>query len=1143
MVRRVRIRVFPFGCCWREDLCPVAGVHVDGPHVVRDGGYWSGVEVVDEHKPVVDWVVDHDCGHGFSLTPCAAVPVEDGGIEPAYAIPTRTTGLCGLFAGGVLESAETSHDTAVRALEWRGAFVARVDQRSIVLEGDSDLRAARRSALQSAETATDQPARAYLGDTRGGAPLRRYTESAMHFMVLGPLQIMENGEPIVLGGHRQRSVLALLTVDVGMVVPIDRIVSEIWPDETVVAVRDSLYTYVSQLRKALGRDRVVRSDGGYRLALLDTDEIDSVAFETTVRGARRLLGSNPETAGHLLDSALGLWRGRPYEGFEDLASLVPEAARLEELQLDAEEDRIAAELRAGGTPTAADIDDLCGRHPYRERLWRLLARTLYRAGRQADALRAFTRLRSILGEDLGLEVSPETARLEEQILLQDPVLEPDAAPPRTNVPIPVSSFVGRIDELTLLDKAIHEHRLVTVVGPGGVGKTRLAIEAAGNVRGSFRDGVWFVDLAQVSQPELVPQAIAAALQVAEHPDVEIVDSIAAFLRPRTTLLVVDNCEHVADRVAATTAAFLENAPNLKVLATSRQLLGIRGEVRFALEGLATSADDEVIDDANRLFEARAAAVRSGFALGEDSQSSVASICRSLDGMPLAIELVAARVDVLSPSEIEGLLTHRLALLADDPSQRSVHRSLQASMDWSYDMLPADGRRAFDLLGVFEGPFSVEAAAAVLDFDSGVEAVEQIRLLVRASLIQVTMPRDGRPLYRLLETPRMYARVHLTQAGMWEDAIERHDAHYREACEELRSAFFGRERLTAQQQIELELADYHETFDRLVQRGAIQEALSMGWPLGHLWLFSGRLVDGERRLTAVLSASGSGANRLRADVLTVASFLTLYRQQFDQSIEWADEAVGIYRLIGDEQGLAYALARRGHVAFVSGDGPTALTALQESLSLSERIGFDDGTAWPITLLAQARRWSGDESSEIPAMLEEGRRRFVAMGEVYGQVHADMILATLDGESLDFRLRFSEEMVRLGERPGADILIKSAALHALAYGVWDAGDLDRAEGLNRASARSAFETGATVNTGLTLRQAATFAGQRGKPERCAILFGAGKTHFAMAVAPFQERAARPAIELATEALGEDLYQELYDQGAGMSVEEATDYLLNR
>jgi len=965
----------------------------------------------------------------------------------------------------------------------------------------------------------------------------------MRFLVLGPLQIEENGEAISLTGQLRRSVLVLLLLDAGRPVPIDRIISEIWPDQPVEDHRDSLYTYVSQLRKALGKDRLVFADGGYRLDLTAADEIDAVDFESTAKRAGRLLGSDPVVARHLLDSSLDLWRGRPYEGFENLGSLVPETARLEELQLDAAEDRIDAELRAGGTPTAGDVEKLCERHPYRERLWGLQARTLYRAGRQADALRTFTRLRSILGDELGLELSPELARLEEQILLQNPALEPDAAPPPTNLPIPVSSFVGRIDELKLLDKAIHEHRLVTVVGHGGAGKTRLAIEAAHNVRGSFRDGVWFVDLAQVSDPELLPQAVAATLQTVEQPGIDLAGSIGAYLRPRTALLVLDNCEHVVDSVATLTTALLEKAPNLKILVTSRQALRRDGEVRFALEGLATSPDDEAFFEAERLFEARAAAVHRNFTLDETIRTSVSSICRHLDGMPLAIELAAARVDVLSPAEIDGHLAHRFTLLADEPSQRIVHRSLRASMDWSYGLLPASGRQAFDVFGVFEGPFSATAAAAVLGLESENEIIDQIRSLVRTSLLHIVSPSGGASLYRLLETPRLYARDHLVEAGRWDAVVEGHDANYRDACRALRPAFFGRERVAAQQKIEAEMANYQAAFDRLLARGEIRECLEMGWPLGHVWMFSGRLFEGERRMTVLLDASTGVQDQLRADTLTVASFLAMYRQQWEQAIAWVDEAIGIYRSISDDQGLAYALARRGHFAFASGDGPTAIATLQESLTMCRRIGYEDGTAWPITLLAQARRWSGEESPEIRKMLEDGRRRFIAMAEIYGQVHTDMILSTLHEEGLDYRFRYAEEMVRLGERPGADRLIQSAAFHSLAYAVWDAGDFDRAEGLNRAAARSALETGVTVNTGLALLQAATFAGHRGQAEHAAILFGAGDTHFTMQKAPFQELISQSVVGSAKEALGASRYEELYDLGASMSVEQSTDYLLSR
>jgi tetratricopeptide (TPR) repeat protein len=269
---------------------------------------------------------------------------------------------------------------------------------------------------------------------------------------------------------------------------------------------------------------------------------------------------------------------------------------------------------------------------------------------------------------------------------------------------------------------------------------------------------------------------------------------------------------------------------------------------------------------------------------------------------------------------------------------------------------------------------------------------------------------------------------------------------------------------------------------------------------------------------------------------------VYSQQFDQAIAWVDEAIGIYRSIDDEQGLAYALARRGHHAFASGDFPTAMATLQESLDVCQKIGYDDGTAWPITLLAQARRWSGEESPEIREMLEDGRRRFIAMGEVYGQVHADMVLGTLYGEGVEYQLRHNEEMARLGEQPGADRLSRSLAFHGLANSVWDHGEFDRAEGLNRAAARSALETGVTVNTGLALLQAATFAGHRGAAKRSATLFGAGDTHFAMQKAPFMEKVYQPAIDAARKDLGPGRYEELYDRGASMTVGEATDVLLS-
>lgn len=961
----------------------------------------------------------------------------------------------------------------------------------------------------------------------------------MRFSVLGPLAVDDGDALLLLGGPRQRSVLALLLLEAGHVVSADRIVTEIWSEMPPDGARASLYTYVSNLRGVLGRDRIVRVDSGYRLDLADVDSMDAVEFETGLGRARRLVGSDPGVAIDLIDASLKFWRGRPYEGFEDLPSVAPEATRLDEIRLAAIEDRIEAELRAGGTPVVGDVEMLKVQYPFRERLWELLARSLYRAGRQAEALRTLTSLRRMLGEEVGIDPSPSIVRLEERILVQDPGLEPDAAPPPTNLPIPISSFIGRVDELALLDKAIHEHRFVTVVGPGGAGKTRLAVEAGRNVRGTFPDGVWLVDLAQVSDPNGVAQAAAAALQIVESSGAEHMDAVVKYLRSRTVLIVMDNCEHVADSVSELALKLLEMAPRVKILATSRRVLGGKGEVRFLLDGLDTSSEARLPGDAERLFEERAAAVRSEFTLEEANLGEVASICRHLDGMPLAIELAAARIDVLSPAEIDRHLSDRFLLLADERPDRPTHQSLQASLDWSYDLLAPQEQQAFDSLGVFEGPFSVSAAAAVLGSPSEIAAIDQLRHLAGASLLQTVHGTVSR--YRLLETMRMYARDHLTETGHWGDAAGRHDRHYRTLCSDLRSAFFGRGRVAARTEIESELADYEIAFGRLLDDDKVEDALAMAWPLGQVWLFTGQLGEGARRLETVLDASSGSASQSRADALIAAAFLGMYLSNYDQGIGWADEALSIYRSIDDEQGLAYAMVRRGHLAFSVGDVPIALELLQTSLEMCTRIGYHDGTAWPLSLLAQARLWSGDESPEVRRMFEEGRERFIAMGESYGQAHVDIFLSNLGEGSVEHMLRYSLEMMELADRPDADPLTRPIAFHNLAYGVWYAGELDRAVGLNRVASRLAVETGSTVNSGMAFLQAGLFAAERNEPERGAILLGAGHAHFAMQMPPFYERQLQPAIDAATSALGNAGYREFHERGAAMSIEESTAFLL--
>ncbi len=963
----------------------------------------------------------------------------------------------------------------------------------------------------------------------------------MRFDVLGPFLIEDRDEPLRLGGRLQQAVLASLLANPGKTASVDAIGLEVWPDQLSEDVRDSLYVYVSQLRKAIGSDRIVRAEGGYRFAPGEDDIIEAVSFEDLCQSAGRLIDSDPRAAVDLFAEALAKWRGRAYEGFEDIPSLALEAQRLEGIRLEALESQVETKLAIAEDPNVADLGRLCEDHPYRERLWGLLARSLYRAGRQADAIRALSRLRSVLGDELGIEPAPETIRLEEQILLHDPALEVGASPPPTNLPTPVSSFTGRVNESRLLSETILENRLVTVLGPGGTGKTRLAIEVARRVLGSFGDGVWLVDLAQVSEAEQVIGAVGSALEVAERPEADELAPIIAYLRPRNALLLLDNCEHLIDATSAVATTLLEAAPRLHVLATSRVTLGSSGEVHFNLEGLDTSPAGEGLSEAEELFAARAASVRRDFQVHEGNREAVSSVCRHLDGMPLAIELAAARATTLSPEVIDRNLSDRFALLAQEPSSRTVHRSLHASMDWSYELLPASAQKTFDALGVFEGPFSVGAAAAVAGIDSEAETLNELQTLVEASLLHVIHESGGDPLFRMLETSRVYAREHLASSGTLADVTATHDDYYAGAAAGLRAAFFGKGRVEARRQVEAELADYHAAFDRLLDQGS-PETMKMGWTMGHVWFFGGYVTRGWRSLTSLLDSPLRDRSTATADTLTAAAFLAMYDSRYDESIGFASEAIDIYRESGDRQALSYALARGGHAAFSRGDGVTGMGMLQESIDLCHEIGYDDGLAWPITLLAQARRWSGEVGDAIRQDLEKGRRRFIEIGEAYGQGHADMLLASLYEEGVDYRLRFAEEMVELSEQRGSDRAIRSPALCLLAYAVWDAGDCDRAEGLNRAALRSALETGASVNIGLDLLQTATFAGHRGRPERCARLFGAGDRYFTMARAPFMYTVFGEATAVATKALGSDRFQELYAEGSDMTAEEAVVYALS-
>lgn len=959
----------------------------------------------------------------------------------------------------------------------------------------------------------------------------------MQFVALGPVGAVDGDRPVQLGSPRHRAVFGVLLSRVGHPVPIDVIATEIWGDDADNRSVASLYTHISNLRGVVGKKRIISEGGGYELRLNEGDLVDVEEFDSVLAEARRWAGIDPRATLEALKRGLGLWRGRPFEGLEDIPMLAAEITRLSELRSTAEVDRFEAILQSGDVPLVADLEELCGRRPLDERPWELLMRTLYRTGRHAEALREYAKVRDLFGEELGIEPSPALARLEEQILLHDPALAGTTAEPPANLPLYLTSFIGRDNEMRRLADAMGASRLVTILGPGGAGKTRLAAEMATVLRGRFPDGVWLVDFARITDPSRIGPTIGETIGLAGGLG-ETVDEVAQSFRGRRSLLVLDNCEHLVEGLRDIVGALLRSAPGLAILATSRRPLSVTGEQRFLLEGLETENVDDAPGDAVLLFAERATAAGSRVDLLTDAGDAVETVCRKLDGMPLALELAAAHSDALSPAEIAELLTHRFALLVDSRQDRDIHRSLEATVGWSFGLLGTEQRLAFEILGVFEGPFTAEAAAAVLDLRDETASVQTIENLLAASLVRVESHDGGATTYRLLETLRAYARDRLMDAGRWQEAVDRHDAYYLRVCRRLHSDFFGAGRAAATTLIAAELAEYLAVWDRGMEGDPVS-VLSLAWPLGNYWMFDGVLQEGMIRLDRLLEATNGDPSLDRADALVMASWVGMMQNRFSDAIRWTAEAIEMYREAGEDLRLAFALARGGHWAFIGGDGESSIALLSESLGICERIAFEDGRAWPTLLIGQARRWSGDDSPEVTEMLLDARRRFLDMGEPYGQLHADMIIATIRELPVDERVRLGEEMVAIAQRQGGENTARPTAFHALAFATWDTGEWERAEGLNRVCIRSALASGNEITLGMGLMQAGIFAAEREQGERSARLLGAGSTHFAMALAPFMVGELDAAMVQARAAIGDNRYEQLYRIGVAMGADEAAAY----
>ncbi|MGW4380000.1 ATP-binding protein [Kitasatospora sp. NPDC004531] len=664
----------------------------------------------------------------------------------------------------------------------------------------------------------------------------------MHYGILGTTTAHhDDGTPVALGGARLRALLAALALRQGRPVPAELLADEVWAEEPPQDAAAALQTLVGRLRRTVGRAEIGSGPAGYWLTGPHTDvaEFQRLAAD----GARALTDGDPAAAADRLTAALALWRG---PALADLPDRTAPAARLEAQREEARRHRLNAQLALGrAAEVAAELAELCRDHPLDEQLHALRLRALRAAGRTAEALARYEEVRRTLAEQLGTDPGPELRALHRELLTTapEPAAPPATAPAPGNLRPGRTSFVGREDELATVARALTAGRLTTLTGPGGSGKTRLSVEAGRREQDAARwpGGIWQIELAPLEDPAAVPDAVAAALGLREtvlHTGGTVAEAIEGgrkdpasrlvdHLGRRRVLLLLDNCEHVVQAAADLADRLLADCPGVTVLATSREPLGVPGETVLPVEPLPDPT-------ALRLLAERGAAARPGFRTDQDPEAC-AELCRRLDGLPLAIELAAARLRGLTPRQLADRLDSRFALLtAGSRTLLPRQQTLRAVVDWSWDLLGPRERAVLRRLAVFAGGCTLESAEAVVaDAEVPREEVADLLLsLVDKSLLVAGL--GDRPRYWMLETIHEYAAERLAEAAEPEVG-HRHTAHYRELSRTAYLNLHGPGQLDELARLDREQENVRAALRRAVDTGQEQEGLALVLSMAGYWM--------------------------------------------------------------------------------------------------------------------------------------------------------------------------------------------------------------------------------------------------------------------------------------------------------------------
>jgi predicted ATPase/DNA-binding SARP family transcriptional activator len=821
--------------------------------------------------------------------------------------------------------------------------------------------------------------------------------------LLGPVEVRVGGRAVALGGQRPRALLAVLALKGGRVVTTERLIDELWGEDPPARARDSLQMHVSRLRKALseagaGGGRLVNHADGY---LLDVQpgECDVERWQQSLGQAHRArAGGEPQAARDRIDEALGLWRGEPLGGVSTNSLLDAERARLDEERLAAIIEGIELDLELGRHgELLGQLDALVIAHPFKERLVELQMLALYRCGRQADALAAFQAARARFVEELGIEPGQGLRDLHEDVLrhsdeLSSPVdttaertVEAQPRPPiptPLRLPVPPNRTVGREQDVAAVGERLRAGpvRLLTLTGPGGVGKTRLALEAARGVQADFADGAHFVSLAAQRRPYDVPVAIVSALGIIVLSGESADQAAERFLAAKHLLLVLDNLEHLLE-AASFIARLLEACPALTVLATSRAPLTVRAEERYRVSPLAlpepgTPADTQALadTDAVTLFCERARVHDADFRLSDANANAVAEICRRVDGLPLAIELAAARCGVLSPAEIGERLDAALGALGtgarDAPARQ---RTLRATIDWSHNLLSDAEKHCFARFAVFAGGASVEAAEAITD--AGLDTLDG---LIAKNLLVPRRDAHARSRLGMLETVRAYATERFA-AGHDEGAVrERHYTYFlalaqRHGAEQALMRAGRVEHLT---RLDAEIDNLHAALRWAVGQPDAERALAMCVALGWYWSMRNRWADAAEWIDQALLLAGSDDHpslRVRALGFKAIALWPLGREREQAATNV--EATTIARELGEPLLLSRALRFQAENESL---GSARVDALADEALHWATAAADE---WQIALACETKAKGAPTAAELRDRVERAVSLLEGVGNIY------------------------------------------------------------------------------------------------------------------------------------------------------------------